>query len=111
MQCQLQMECTNAHSCILVSYHPETNSGNCFLIKRDHQLMDIVIEVCDTIYNDHFLGSWNYTETKELKNLGEKLARKKLSFEDLKPLRSYIKKCTKRAVVIEFIDEVHVDIS
>ena len=47
VQCQLQMACTNAHSCILLSYHPETESGNFFLVTKDSNLMNIIIEVMD----------------------------------------------------------------
>ena len=47
VQCQLQMDCTNAHSCILLSYHPETDTGNFFLVTRDSHLMGIIIEVID----------------------------------------------------------------
>ena len=47
VQCQLQMACTNAHSCILLSYHPETESGNFYLVTKDSYLMNIIIEVMD----------------------------------------------------------------
>ena len=42
LQCQLQMDCTNAHSCVLLSYLPENKSGSFFLIKRNNLIIDIV---------------------------------------------------------------------
>ena len=38
-QCQLQMSCTDSHACLLVSYHPESKTGNFFAVKRNDQLV------------------------------------------------------------------------
>jgi len=109
MQCQLQMICTDAHRCILVSYHPETTSANFFLIQRNNILMSAVVDICNSILDKTILASWDHKETSSFKNLGQKLVGKKLNFEILKPLRVYINKCTKNIKQIEFIDNIVID--
>ena len=43
------MVCLDTHSCILISYHPETKTANYFLCHCDNMLMDIIIDVCNAI--------------------------------------------------------------
>ena len=100
------MICTDAHSCILVSYHPETQSGNFFLIKCNNLLMNIVKDVCDSMLVKDILRNWYHNETLELKLIGKKLVGKRLDFDLLKSLRTYIKKCTKAVASVKFIDEI-----
>ena len=110
VQCQLQMVCTDAHSCILLSYHPESKHGNFFLIKRDDLLMNVIKDICDCLLNNELLLEWYHNEVHELKLLGKKLTGKKMDFEILKPLRSYINKCTKKVSPVKFIDEIEFEI-
>ena len=70
-QTQQEMACTEASFCILLSYHPETESGNFFLIQKDNVLEDVIMGVCNFIYNQIF-DSWSHTEIKELQMFGEK---------------------------------------
>ena len=100
------MICTDAHSCILVSYHPETQSGSSFLIKRDDLLMNIIKDICDSMLTNDILWNWYHNEIQELKLIGKKLVGNKIDFGLLKPLRTYIKKCTKRVVLVQFIDKI-----
>ena len=69
VQCQLQMVCTNAHSCIVVSYHPESKSGNCFLIKCDNLIMSMIKEVCDVIMDNKIFLEWHFNETVQLQGI------------------------------------------
>ena len=106
MQCQLQMECTNSHSCILMSYHPETEQGIFFLITRDNILMEIVMDICNRFLKNEVLFEWSHVETNKLAKLGDALMHKPINFENLKPLRSYIKCCCKNIPKVRFIDEM-----
>ena len=91
MQCQLQMACTNAHSCILLSYHPESESGNFFLITRDSHLMNIVVEIMECMLEGGTLTEWNHRENVALEKVGQSLIHKKISFDTLRKFRSYIR--------------------
>ena len=71
IQCQLQMLCTEADFCILQSYHPETNSSNCFLVQQSYTLIQVIKEVIDSVYNNNKMLEWNHIEIKELRNFGE----------------------------------------
>ena len=105
LQCQLQITCTDAHSCILLSYHPESKAGKFFLIRRDDLIMTIIANLCENIsFQNGILSSWNHKETNELKLMGEKIANKQLSFETLKVFHKYIKNTVKRVVCVQFLD-------
>ena len=65
VQCQLQMACTDAHSCVLVSYHPETKFGNFFLVQRNNIIIDILIDVCNAILDKTVIDTWVYNETNK----------------------------------------------
>ena len=106
VQCQLQIACTDAHSCILLSYHPESKLGNFFLIQRNNNLINIIMDICDCIRNKELLLEWHHNETEDLRNLGDKLIGRKLDFTNLKPLRTYVRKCTKDIPAVTFIDEI-----
>lgn len=71
VQCQLQMACTDAHTCILVSYNPESDTGNCFAILRNQKLIDIILDVCESILFNRPILDW--FEEDELKDIGESL--------------------------------------
>ena len=107
VQCQIQMECTHAHSCTLLSYHPETQQGTFFLITRDNVMTNIIIDLCECILNNRTLLDWHHMETKELSKLGENILRKKIDFESLKPLRFYIKTHCKNIPQVVFCDEMY----
>lgn len=106
IQCQLQMSCTDAHSCILLSYHPESKSGEFFMIKRNDLILDMITDLCDSILHNKILPHWYYNDTKELKSIGQKAVGKRIDFELLKPLRTYVKKITKNLPKVKFIDNI-----
>ena len=106
VQCQLQMACTNAHSCILLSYHPESKRGNFFLITRDSHLMGIMIEVMESMMKGVPITQWNHKESAQLVKVGETLIHKPIDFENLRKFRSYIKSYTK---LIPRLDFTYVD--
>ena len=110
IQCQLQLACTDAHSCILVSYHPESKSANFFLIYRNDTLFDIIADVCNSILNDTQIVEWIHGEATYA-NIGNKLMRKCLDFNSLKPFRSYIKNCTKDIKKALFTDEIEFQVT
>ena len=103
------MECTNAHACVLLSYHPETKKGIFFLLVRDSVLMEIIMDVCDHIRYNKTLVEWNHTETNKLAKIGNSILRKPITFENLKALRIYIKSCCKNIPRLEFFDEFNID--
>ena len=47
---------------------------------------------------------WNYYEILELNSFGKNIDGKMSNFELTKPLRTYVKKCSKLVPVVEFID-------
>ena len=105
------MACTDAHSCILLSYHPETKTGNFFLVRKNDSLINIVMAVCDSILRNEPLIDWYHEDDKELQDLDRKLVRKKMDFHNLKHLRTYIKSCTKQNKPLKFIDEIDFELS
>ena len=100
------MACTDAHSCILVSYHPETKFGNFFLVQRNNIIIDILIDVCNAILDKTVIDTWVYNDTNEYRNLGKKISGRSLDFETLKPLRVHINKQMKKIAKITFIDKI-----
>ena len=62
VQCQLQMACTNAHSCILMSYHPETKSGNSFLVLKNSHLMNIIMKMINSMMTNVSIEEWHRLE-------------------------------------------------
>lgn len=109
-QCQLQMACTDAHTCILLSYHPESKTGNCFAVKRNDILINILIDICLCILNNEPLLHW-YTGDEDLDKLGDQLVGKSpLTFEVLKHLRTYIKTLSHEVPILKFIDEIDFEI-
>ena len=98
LQCQMQMTCTERNYCILLSYHPETKSGNFFLIKRDNVLIDVLMDLCNHILESKKLITWNHNEIRELKLIGDALIGHMIDFEQLKAIRTYIRKCAKSSI-------------
>ena len=100
------MACADTQFCILLSYHPESETGKFFMIQKNSLLLNIVKDVCDCRFENGKLVDWNYYDTKETKNLGKKLLGKSLNFEDLKPLRNFIKNEGKSCPTLKFVDEI-----
>ena len=106
MQCQLQMQCTEAEFCILQSYHPESASSHCFLIKRNNTFMTAVTEIIDSLLYHEAILTWDHNELSNLKKIGQKIVGKIPDFDDLKPLRTLIKQYSKSVPDINFVDEI-----
>ena len=104
VQCQLEMSCTNAHSCVLLSYHPETKAGKFFMIQRDSLLMGIIMDVMNCIMNNEIFREWHHMEPKTLVKVGECLIHKNIDFETLKTFRAYIKSYCKQIPEVKFYD-------
>lgn len=109
IQCQLQMICTDASYCFLLSYHPESKIGTTFVICKDNVLMDAVIDLCESKLHNEKVLIWNHHEQKDLKNIGIKLTGKYVDFENLKPLRRYITQCCKSIPLVRFVDNFQLD--
>ena len=103
-QCQLQMACTGAHSCILLSYHPETKKGNFFLVVRDSYLTGVMLEVVGAMVKGQMLKVWSHKEPKRLAKIGEHLIHKNIDFDNLKSFRAYIKSLCKNISTVTFYD-------
>ena len=67
------MTCAEASFCILLSYHPDTESGDFFLIQKDSVLVDVIVGVYVILFT--IFASWSHTEIKELQMFGEKTLR------------------------------------
>lgn len=107
VQCLLQMACTDSHTCILLSYHPETQSGNFFAIKKDEVLINLIIDICESIIQNKPLEC-NYFGNADIEKLCSELNECStiFNFIDLKPLRLYIKKLVKNIPLVEFLREI-----
>ena len=55
LQTQQQMQCTGASFCMLVSYHPESNTAKYFIIKRDEALFFVFKSVKDSILENEVI--------------------------------------------------------
>ena len=106
LQCQLQMACTNAHSCVLLSYHPETKSGNFFLISKNGQLMTVIMDVVTKILNNRVIQEWHHVESTKLIKIGEALIHKPITFENLKPFRYYVNSFCKNIPLVNFCADI-----
>ena len=105
VQCQLQMACTDAHTCILVSYNPESDSGNCFAILRNQKLINIMLDVCDSILYNRPILSW-YDGDELINEIGKSVCNKQLTYKDLKTLQAYIKNLVKKIKIVKFYDAI-----
>jgi hypothetical protein len=110
IQCQLQMQCTDAEFCILQSYHPETDSSKCFIVEHNHTLLQIIKEVVDSIYDNTKLLVWDHHEIKDLNSFGKQIIGHIPDFELLKPLRRFIKSYSKSVLEVQFVDEIDFDV-
>ena len=106
VQCQLQMACTNAQGCILLSYHPETKTGHFFLVKYNPYLTNIIMEVVEAMVEGTMLKEWTHLEPKRLKKVGEQLLHKQINFENLKTFRAYIKSVCSNMPRIKFCEKI-----
>ena len=104
-QCQLQMLCTDAEFCILQSYHPETKTSNFFTVKLNNTLTTIIKQLIDCILNNNHVLDWAHTEVLELHGFAKEIIGKVPTFEMLRLIRNYIKKCAKLIPHTKFVDE------
>ena len=95
VQCQLQMLCTDAEFCILQSNHPETKTSIFFTVKRDNTLRTMITQLIDCILDNNHTFDWAHTEVSELHGFAKEILGKVPTFELLRPVRTYIKKCAK----------------
>ena len=66
--------------------------------------------MCNSILNDTQIAEWIHGETTYA-NIGDKLIRRCLDFDSLKPFRSYIKSFAKDIKKVTFIDEIEFQIN
>ena len=86
LQAQQQMQCTGASFCILMSYHPESNTAKYFIIKRD----DTLFFVCKS--ENKVITEWPHVENDSYQSIGKILNGTVPNFDKLKLLRSFIVK-------------------
>ena len=105
------MECTGAHTCILVSYLPEKETANFFAVKRDKVLMNIIMNVCMSILNNEPLVDW-YEGDDTIRNIGLQLLNKQLNFNVIKLLTKFIKEqCKNKIQRVNFVDEIDLQLA
>ena len=99
------MLCTDADFYILQLYHPETKTSNVFIVERYNTLTTIIKELIDCILDNSYVLDWAHTEISELHGFSKEILCKVPTFELLRPVRTFIKKCTKLITQIAFVCE------
>ena len=99
------MACTGGHVTFLESYHPEQNCANIFFIERDNLLLDVWKTVTDSILLRGVITEWPHEENRFLKKLGENLTGTIPTFENTKPLRSWVNAMTKTVKQVVFVTD------
>jgi len=64
------MCCTGGQIIFLQSYLPERKISNCFFIKRNDLLIDVMKEIADHILKHEVVTEWHYEENSYLAKLG-----------------------------------------
>jgi len=67
--------------------------------------MEIIKQIVDCILDGDHILSWAHVEVLELNNSAKEILGKVPTFDLLKPLRGYIKKCNSSVPQVQFIDE------
>ena len=106
-QCQLQMLCTDAEFYILQSYHPESKTLKISIIKYNNTLMIIIKEIADCIFDESHILDWDHTEIVELQTFAKQILGNVPNFKLSRPLRGFIRKCTKLVSLVQFVDVFH----
>ena len=96
---------------LLLSYHPESKTGNFFLIRKNYALLAIMQEICQCILTDSKIIDWKHSEDKTMRKLGEKLVLKDFEFKNLLPLRTHIKSLCKDIPRVEFYDNIDFNVN
>ena len=66
--------------------------------------MPIIKEIVDCIFDENHMLDWDHTEIVEIQTFTKQILGKVPNFELLRPLRGFIKKCTKLVPLAEFVD-------
>ena len=96
---------TDADFYILQSYHPETKTSNVFIAERYNTLTTIIKGLIDYILDNGYVPDWAHTEILELHGFSKENICKAPTFELLRPVRTFMKKCTKLIPQIAFVCE------
>ena len=99
------MLCTGAEYCILQLYHPESKNSKFFIIKYNNTLMTIIKEIADCMFDENHMVDWAHKEIVELQTYAKQILGKVPNFELLRPLQSFIKKCTMSVPLVELVDD------
>ena len=102
IQSQLQMACTGFDYVIVESFHPESNSANFFLVRKDELLLSVLKDITDSILKETPIDRWDHVEHRAFQLLGEKLTSTIPNFASLKTLRVYINKVAKSLPGLKF---------
>ena len=102
IQTQLQMACTGFDYVIVESFHPESNSANFFLVRKDELLLSVLKDITDSILKQTPVDRWDHVERRVFQLLGEKLTSTIPNFTSLKTLRVYINKVAKSLPRLKF---------
>ena len=96
------MVCAISELCILMSYHPETNNSNCFLIRKNNQILNVIKTITDSVINQVPILDWEHKKAP-FSNLEKCLIGKIPDFQSLKSLRIYINKLARSVPTVKFI--------
>ena len=66
--------------------------------------MSIIKEIIHCMFDENILLDWAHKENVEVQTFAKQILGKIPNFELLRPLRSFIKKCTKSIPLVEFVD-------
>ena len=97
--------CTDADFYVLQSYHPETETSNVFLDERHNTLTTIIKKLIDCILDNGHVLDWAHSEILQLHDFSKEILCKVPTFELLRRVRIFIKKCTRLIPQIAFVHE------
>ena len=84
---------------------PRNRNINFFIVKRNNTLTTIIKQLTDSILDNNHVLDWAHSEVSELYGFAREILGKVPTFELLRPVRTYIKKCAKSIPQIKFVDE------
>ena len=67
------MACTGFSYVKFESFHPETETANFFLVRKDELLLSVLTEITDNILKQTEIDRWDHLEHRAFQQLCEKL--------------------------------------
>ena len=86
---------------MLQQYNVEIKIFNFFIVKRNNTVTAIIKQLIDCILDNDYVLDW--AQVSELHGFAKDILGKVVTFELLRLVRTYIKKCTKLVPQIKFV--------